>query len=144
MPIRMPKRAGIVREPIRDRGPLTIVIPSPPRTKKNSSRIVGTRRGNPRLLPSEAFAAWNAVAQMELAQVRMKETGLPFRGPVNLRALFFRHADVGDAVGFYQSLADALQEGRIVENDRQVRQWDGSRLLKDAVNPRIILTVEPL
>lgn len=131
-----------IEVPKADRGPLVIVLDGPPRTKKNSGRIVGRNGGRMRLLPSEAFETWNALAQMQLARVRAAETGLPFRGPVNIKALFFRHADVGDACGFYQALADALEEGGIVVNDRQVRQWDGSRLLKDSSQPRIIVTVE--
>ena len=83
---------------------------------------------------------------MQLATVRSKaSTGLlPFTVPVNVRALFFRHADVGDAVGFYQGLADTLLEGGIVANDSLIRSWDGSRLLVDKKDPRVIVTVEEL
>lgn len=123
--------------------PLAFVLLGAPRTKKNSGRIV-LRGKHPRLLPSAAFEEWNALVQPQLAMVRAKSKGLPFKGPVNVKALFLRDANRGDAVGFYQGLADALEEGGIVENDKQVVQWDGTRLLKDAENPRVIVTVEPL
>lgn len=109
-----------------------------PRTKKTSNRLIPSNGRSPaRILPSAAFCAWNRIAQMELARVRAASTGFPIDFNVNVRAWFYRNADSGDAVGYYQALADALEEGRIVTNDRLVISWDGSRLLKDADNPRI-------
>lgn len=122
-------------------------IPGPPRTKKTHSRII-TRRGtvrrqSPLLLPSEQFIEWNQAAQMHLARIRAASlVPLPIRELVNVRALFYREALTGDAVGYYQALADALEDGRILENDKQCISWDGSRLLKDAENPRIEITLE--
>ena len=117
---------------------ITMVLNGPPRTKKNSSRVFG---GIP--LPSEAFIEWNALVQPQLAIERSKaKCRLPITTPVNARALFYRKTLVGDACNFYQALADALQEGRIVEDDRLIVSWDGSRLLKDSENPRVIVTLE--
>ena len=119
----------------------TIVLKGPPRTKKTSNRVF-----NGRVHPSLAFEAWNNLVQPQLAMARSKaDSGtFPITGPVNCRALFFRHADVGDATGFYQALADALQEGGIVTNDRLIKSWDGSMMLKDRDNPRIIVTIEEI
>ena len=94
-------------------------------------------------VPSEAYEEWNASAQQQFMEIRAKaKIDLPITGDVNVRALFFRKTDIGDAVGFYQGLADSMQHGGIVEDDRQVVSWDGTRLLKDAANPRVIVTVE--
>ena len=112
------------------------VIDGPPRTKKNSGII--TTRGRTRILPSASFAAWNRVAQVQLAVLRSKSrVKLPFICPINCSAWFYRDKEVGDAVNYYQALADILQEARIIENDSQIRSWDGSRLEKDAENPRV-------
>ena len=82
------------------------------------------------------------MAQLQLAKFR---TSVPVDTtstvPVNVSAAFYRDKLTGDAVGYYQALADALEEGRIVENDRLIVSWDGSRLLKDAKNPRIELEI---
>jgi Holliday junction resolvase RusA-like endonuclease len=118
---------------------LSFTIPGAPRTKKNHGRLVRAG-GRHRLIPSAAFGAWNAVAQVHL----LKIDTMPLLVPVNCRALFYRDALRGDAVGYYQALADALEEARIVENDALIVQWDGSRLLKDAANPRIEVTLETL
>ncbi len=117
---------------------LSFTLSGPPRTKKNHNRLF---RG--RLLPSKAFAEWNDSAQMQLAGVRgrVPVSLLPIHSEVNCRAVFYRQANVGDAVGFYQALGDALEEGRIVVNDRQIVSWDGSRILKDAANPRVEVTL---
>ncbi len=109
-----------------------------PRTKKNSAQIV--RAGfRPRLIPSAAFRAWNRLAQTQLMRLRPAS---PIEGGLNCRALFYREALRGDAVGFYQAIADALEEARIIVNDKQLISWDGSRLLKDAINPRIEVILE--
>ncbi len=122
---------------------LSFIISGPPRTKKNHGKVI--KRGRRKFhVPSDAYASWNKSAQTQLAIVRAGVHDLPFKRPVNCKALFWRHALVGDAVGFYQGLADALEEAGIVENDRLITQWDGSRMLKDARNPRIEVTLEVL
>lgn len=121
---------------------ISFTVPGPPRTKKTSNRIVRAGRFH-KVLPSKAFEEWNRVAQMHLANrsnlTNLGEIGLalPWRGAINCCATFYRQAAIGDATGFYQALADALQEAGIVENDRLLVSWDGSRLKKDAKNPRI-------
>lgn len=61
----------------------------------------------------------------------------PLIGPVAVRALFFREHAIGDLLNYEQALADALEAAAVVENDRLIVSWDGSRLLKDASAPRI-------
>ena len=91
-------------------------------------------------MPSAAYSAWDRMAQLQLAKFRAEHPLriiLPIRLPMNIKALFYREALVGDAVGFYQALADTLEKGGIVENDRLIVSWDGSRLMKDKENPRV-------
>ncbi len=109
-----------------------------PRTKKNSAQIVRAEF-RPRLIPSAAFRAWNKQAQLQLALLGFYP---PIQTAVNCRAMFYREALRGDAVGFYQALADALEEARIVLDDKFIVSWDGSRMLKDAANPRIEVVLE--
>ncbi len=116
---------------------MKLTIIAAPRTKKNSG-IITTRGRYPRILPSAAFSAWNRIAQLQLRAFRPYST---FTQPVNVRALFYRERLTGDAVGYYQALGDALEEGRIVENDKLIVSWDGSRMLKDAANPRIEIEI---
>ena len=117
---------------------VSFVITGPPRTKKNHGRRI-MRGGRVYSIPSEAYETWDASA---MVQLKKQFSGDPIASEVNCRALFFRHANVGDAVGFYQALADTLEHAGVLTNDQLIRSWDGSRLLKDKDNPRVIVTLE--
>lgn len=138
-------------------GRLTFTVPGPPRTKKTSNRLV-MAGGKHRVLPSESWEMWCNAAVPVLAvmlgpmragveRTRVKVEGReitmdgtykgPIAHPVNCRAIFFRDALRGDAVGYYQGLADLLQKARVVEDDKWIVSWDGSRLAKDAERPRV-------
>ena len=129
-----------------------------PRTKKTSLRLVhipkkGGGRGFTKILPSEAYEDWFNEALLQAAgiprEIANAGVSLPIAGPVALAAVFYRKQASGDLLGFLQSLADWLQEPRqkngrttrngagIIKDDVQVVNWDGSRLKKDALQPRI-------
>ena len=115
---------------------ITLVIPGIPRTKKNSGRIVPRGRRHI-ILPSEAWKEWCAAVAPQLEVWALRNRLQPIASPVNCAAIFYRDADRGDAVGFYQGLADVLEKSGIVENDKFIVSWDGSRLRKDAARPRV-------
>lgn len=117
-----------------------------PRTKKNSSRIIFTRkhgkgrmRGKrvPILLPSEVYVAW---LEQALPQIKVGPTPIDF--PVNCRAIFYRKIAIGDADNYYHALADCLEKAGVVKNDKWIVSWDGSRIRKDNVRPRIEWVLE--
>ena len=115
-----------------------MVIVGAPRTKKNHSTIVRSK-GRPRLIPSEAYRRWESVA---VPQMRIYWAGRePIARPVNVCAVFYRDADRGDAVGYYQALADALEKAGVVVNDKWIWSWDGSRMDKDADKPRVEIEI---
>lgn len=114
-----------------------------PRTKKNHGRIVPRGRRHI-MLPSVAWTEWCEAMAPQL-QAAMDAAGLrPIEHKVNCQALFFRDADRGDAVGFYQGLADLLEHGGVLANDKWIVSWDGSRLLKDKHHPRVEVTLTAL
>jgi len=125
---------------------LRFTVDGAPRTKKNSSRSVRPQgRSYPRILPSSAFEQWRALALRQLCDLHWRRfVSLPFRCDVNCAAVFYRDRDIGDAVGYYQGLADLLQEARILVDDRQIVSWDGSRLAKDASRPRVDVTLSEI
>lgn len=151
----------------------------PPRTKKNSPRMIPHLRF-PKLLPSEAYVAWlDGLARGAAAlSAALKAEGveLPISDWVGIRAHVYRDRAVGDLTGFLDAIGDAIQvsqwqcsecrqkfdyeptvlthrhAGRIkfkksrdglglILNDSQIRDWDGSRLLKDAARPRVELEI---
>lgn len=117
-----------------------LVIPGIPRTKKNSQRVV-PRGGRHIPLPSEAWEAWAKQAVPKLKAWALRQKLQPIAHPVNCAALFYRDALRGDACGFYQAIADILEHAGIVENDKFIVSWDGSRLRKDASRPRVELVL---
>lgn len=81
---------------------LNLILPGAPRTKKNSGRIV-PRGGRHIILPSEAWQKWCDLLAPAL-RAKLAAMGFaPIAQPVNCRALFFRDADRGDAVGFIKA-----------------------------------------
>jgi Holliday junction resolvase RusA-like endonuclease len=142
---------------------MRFVIDGPPATKKTSQRIVRNKStGKMLIIASKLTKGWTAGA---VAQLRAQSVGcrslavrapkkilklnpnavrmVAWTGPVNCRALFYRTRDVGDAVNFYQAVADALQEADVVANDRQIMSWNGSDLLIDRHRPRVEIELTP-
>lgn len=136
---------------------LRITFEGAPRTKKNHGRVVHAR-GRPLHLPSEAYSAWCDAASPRITAAMRRifagdigalvagvdvKCNTRLRGfidyPVNCAALFYRDANRGDAVGYYQGLADLLEAAGVVKNDKWIVSWDGSRLFKDAARPRVEL-----
>lgn len=112
-----------------------------PQTKKTSNEIAMVK-GKIRVFPNPKWRKWAKDAPM---------TGLRFQGSaplrakgtrLNCRAHFYRDANRGDAVGYYQGLADLLEKRGIVFNDSQIVSWDGSRLFVDKDQPRVEVTLE--
>lgn len=128
---------------------VSLVISGPPRTKKNSGRIVKAGKRQV-ILPSAAWCEWAEKATHELARVtrapgwKLEGISFPLTDAYNVTALFYRDANRGDACGFYQGLADLLEKAGVVCDDVQLVAWDGSRLLKDSANPRVELTLTPV
>lgn len=117
---------------------MNLIVFGAPRTKKNSSRLVKVGKFH-KIIPSEAYERWCASA---LPQLRIHWQGQPpIMTPVNVAAIFFRDALRGDAVGYYQGLADALQAAKVIIDDKFIVSWDGSRLSVDYDKPRIELDI---
>lgn len=131
---------------------ITFVLPVTPRTKKNS-RVHAKVRGRTVPLPSDAYremeagiVAWCAAQNVRFSVVTLlaKLQALRLAQPLNCAAIFYRDALRGDAVGYYQALADALESAGVLSDDKWIVQWDGSRLAKDAKRPRIEVTLTAL
>lgn len=128
---------------------LAFTIAGAPRTKKTHNRVIfiGARcatckRGKyPKVLPAAEHEAWFTPALLQARIVRTRCMPRTLTEQVNVAAVFWRDALRGDALGYFQALADLLQAAKIVENDSLCVTWNGSRLEKDASRPRIDVVI---
>lgn len=145
---------------------ISITLPIRPTTKKTSNQIIRVG-GFSKIMPSKIYLEWFKTAMTYAIPIKnaLQRQGivLPLRGPVVVAAVFYRERAAGDLNGFEQALADWLQEPRysktrtnwagipkrtrdgcgLIGDDSQIVSWDGSRLDKDASNPRIEFTIDP-
>ena len=140
---------------------ITFVLPVVPRTKKNSRTHVRKRAKTGNMitvpLPSDAYREMEGQivmwARTSLATDANKSLVLDRNNkacraerlflaqPLNCCAIFYREKDLGDAVGYYQGLADALEAAGVVADDKWIKRWWGSDLAKDGMRPRIEVTL---
>lgn len=121
-------------------GILKLVIPGRPTTKKNSARVV--KRGKfTKVLPSEAFEQYEKIALLQLR--RYKNV---FDGPVSMKCLYWLpdRRWWPDLVGLLQATSDILEKAGILENDRLIRDYDGSHIAGlSKNNPRAEIIIIP-
>lgn len=114
---------------------MLLTIIGAPRTKKNSQRIMRGRGGRPFVAQSAQHDAWAGPAILQLRARWGLRT--PLDGHINLRALIYRERATGDLGNYLAAVCDVLERSGVVLNDKFIEGFDGSRMLKDAKNPRI-------
>lgn len=116
---------------------MKIIIPLPPRTKKNSQQIV---RAGKRLIivPSKVYKAYEKACGPYLEPL-----GIDY--PVNVKATYFMptHRRV-DLVNLHEALHDILVTHGVLADDncRIIVSTDGSRVSYDKDNPRTEVEIE--
>jgi Holliday junction resolvase RusA-like endonuclease len=116
---------------------ISLILHAPPRTKKNKPQFISIGKGDKKrtiILPSKAYREWE---QLVLGQAKKQAGKVCIDYPVNARLIVYRERAIGDAVGYYQAVADVLEKAGVLKDDRWIVSWDGSRLLKDADRPRV-------
>jgi Holliday junction resolvase RusA-like endonuclease len=120
-----------------------LTIPSAPRTKKNSTDVITTKRGRKVQLQSKAYYQF-ADDVRAVVLPRRKILRAPLPGRLHINAQFYCDNATADQKNLEQGLADALEKAKLVENDRQFASWDGSRTHVDKARPRVEITIRPL
>lgn len=127
----------------RDADTLHLVLPTPPRPKKNNTRVVWTRKG-PRQVQTPAFYRFAADVCAAIMPSRVA-LGLPLpHGRYHIRATFYCDNALSDLKNLEAGLADVLELAGVVENDQQLEAWDGSRRYVDKARPRVEIVIAPL
>ena len=115
----------------------TYTIPGRLVPKKNSKRVYPGRKkpvGSPRWKVYEKFAAFTLMAQ---------NAGLDKRTDLlHVTAVYYcPNRTQPDVSAMHETVGDLLEAGGIIENDKQIRSWDGSRIYIDRDNPRVEILV---
>ena len=116
-----------------------ITLYGPPRTKKNSQRIIQVA-GHPRIVPSTDYKRYERDC---LRQIR-REHRKSIEEPVNVRCLYFmptrRRVDL---VNLEEATCDILVAAGVLADDNSgiVSSMDGSRVLYDKDMPRVEILI---
>lgn len=120
---------------------MQIVIPLPPRTKKNSQQIV-TINGRPIIIQSKEYKAYEKACGAFMPRLKK-----PIDEPVNVRCVYYmptrRRVDLTNLLG---ATADILTHyGVLADDNRNVMYAvDGSRVFYDKDKPRVEITIDPI
>ena len=120
---------------------MKIVIPLPPRTKKNSQRIV-TINGHYALLPSKEFKLYEAACSLYMPKLNE-----PIDYPVNVKVEYYMPTRRKvDGVNLLEATLDILVRYKVLADDNRniVYAVDGTRVFYDKKNPRAEITIEPI
>ena len=115
---------------------MKLIIYGPPRTKKNSARLIGGL--HPRILPSDAYLKYALDAEGQLPVIQ------PIESAVNMKCLYYmptrRRVDL---VNLLEATCDILVHGKVLADDNCgiVVGHDGSRVLYDKENPRVEIEI---
>lgn len=128
-------------------GPIdtVLILHGRPAPKKNGDMIPGKKGKNGRsiILPNPQYRAWHRVAMKQLRELWGQRPALTV--PVRLTVAFYEHPQQRfDLAGVFQAICDALQDARVLKNDRLVRQSGPMVILQDRTNPRIECRIETL
>jgi len=124
---------------------MKITLPGSIRSKKNSKipTIIGGKEKPRRaiILPSNAYKKWEKEALPEIkAQYPHTE---PIISDVHVKAVAYIRGVLPDLSGMTESVGDCLEKAEVIANDKQIKSWDGSRVLRDKDNPRTEVEIKP-
>lgn len=120
---------------------MTITIPLPPVSKKNSMKPRMVRGRFAGLMQSDAYRRYEA----DCLRVIPGKARVGIDYPVNIKALYYMPTRrLVDKTNLESALLDVLVKAGVLadDNSRIVVSTDGSRVLYDKDNPRTEITIE--
>ena len=121
--------------------PLKIVIGLPPRTKKNSQRLILVK-GRPMIIPSKLYKDYEKACKPFIPTLAE-----PINYQVNVKCLYYmptkRKVDLNNLL---EATTDMLVHYKVLEDDNSniVASHDGSRVYYDKENPRCEITINKM
>ena len=114
-----------------------------PITKKNSQRIVLTKNNKRFIIQSKQYLDYENNCLWQLKAQYKDET---IKSKLNLKAYYYMpDRRIPDLINLLQSTCDILEKARIIENDKNIISFDGSKIMGiDKENPRAEIIIEGL
>jgi Holliday junction resolvase RusA-like endonuclease len=112
-----------------------------PITKKNSQRIVLTKNNKRFIIQSKQYLDYENNCLWQLKAQYKDET---IKSKLNLKAYYYMpDRRIPDLINLLQSTCDILEKARIIENDKNIISFDGSKIMGiDKENPRAEIIIE--
>ena len=119
---------------------IKITIPIPPRTKKNSQRIVIVRN-RPMILPSKLYKDYEKECGLYIPKIDT------IKDRVEITCLYFMPTRRKvDLTNLLEATDDMLVHYKVIEDDNYnvIVSHDGSRVFYDKDNPRTEITIKKM
>ena len=139
----LPKQQVLVRNEGANVAMNSLVIYGRPTTKKNHSRVVYAGK-YPKVLPSKAYSDYEHLALQQLQFYRKR---FYVGGPVHVRCRYYMpdKRSWPDLVGLLQATSDILTKTKIIDDDKWIVHYDGSRIVGvDKAEPRAEIEIIPI
>lgn len=124
---------------------IQLILPGSIRSKKNSkvATIIGGKNKPRRaiILPSAAYKKWEQGVISSLGKETTQRAKIA--SEIQVAAVAYVKGVLPDLSGMLESVGDCLEKAGIIENDKQIKSWDGSRVYRDKDNPRTIVEIVP-
>lgn len=120
-----------------------LVLEGRPITKKNHQQIVLAKNGKRFVIQSKQYLIYEGDA---LWQLKIKYKGEMIKSKMNLKAHYYMpDKRMPDLINLMQATCDILEKARVIENDKNIISFDGSRIMGiDKSNPRTEIEIEKI
>lgn len=132
---------------------IKLTLKGRPITKKNSQIPIKTKSGKFFIIQSKQYRAyekeclWQIKEQLiilSLQQRLPKPVLFPIIGKIQLQALYYMpDRRRPDLLNLLQATADIVEKAKVIENDRDIVSFDGSRIMEvSKENPRVEVYID--
>ena len=120
---------------------MKITLTGRPITKKNSQIPIITKTGKRFIIQSKQYRAYEKDC---LKQLMYLYRGITITGQISTKMLYYMPTKARpDLLNLEQATADILQKAGVIENDKNIYSFDGSRIAGvDKANPRCEIEIE--
>lgn len=120
---------------------IKLILSGRPITKKNSQIPIKTKSGKYFIIQSKQYRDYEKIC---LWQIKEQYKGETIINKISLKALYFMpDRRLPDLLNLLQATADIVEKGGVIENDKNIVSFDGSRIMEfDKENPRTEIYIE--